>query len=164
MQRRRGARGDLFDFGDPFAGFGDHRSLISNFFERDPFDDPFFTRPFGSMFGPGMLGSGMFGPSMLGPSMFGAGGSLFGDMPSSGFVQHQAPQPNSRRGPIIQELPSDNEEEEEEEEKEKSTKEKDNPRKHPRPSKEPLVQEPDDEIEGIFLLNWLLLCLIGWLS
>ncbi|XXG67356.1 hypothetical protein AAC387_Pa06g0722 [Persea americana] len=150
MQRRGGNGGDPFGFGDPFAGFGDHRSLLSSFFERDPFDDPFFTRPLGSMFGPGMLGSGMFGPSMLGPRMFGAGGGLFGDMPSSGFLQDQAPQPNNiSRGPIIQELSSDNEEEEKdkEEEEDKGTEEKGNPRKHSRPSKEPLVEDPDDAIE-----------------
>ncbi|PIA50014.1 hypothetical protein AQUCO_01300623v1 [Aquilegia coerulea] len=75
MDRGRGGRRDDFlgGFGDPFGGFGDqtHRSLASSFFGgRDPFDDPFFTRPFG-----GMFGSSMFGPSMIGqgPSFFGGG-------------------------------------------------------------------------------------------
>ncbi|KAK4267780.1 hypothetical protein QN277_024515 [Acacia crassicarpa] len=59
MQRRRensekmfGSRNSFGDFGD-IGGFGSHRSMLSNLFGgRDPFDDPFFTRPFDSIFGP----------------------------------------------------------------------------------------------------------------
>ncbi|XP_042513026.1 uncharacterized protein LOC122087956 isoform X2 [Macadamia integrifolia] len=169
MQRGNGGRDDFFNFGDPFAGFGGlggHGSLISNFFGgRDPFDDPFFTRPFGpSMFGPSMFGPSMFGPSMFGPGMFGPRGSIFGDSPASGFIEHEPPQANSlasgfikheppqankSKGPIIKELNSDDEEVEETEAKEKASEEKkDNPRKHSRSSKDPYVEEPDDEAEG----------------
>lgn len=129
MQGRRGA--SFSDFGDPFAGFGSfggfggHRSLVSSVFGgRDPFDDPFFTQPFGGMFE---------------SSLFGSRGSPFIDMPGTGFLEHQVQQPNTR-GPIIEELNSDDEKEEEEK--------KDNPRKHRRSSKEPYVEDADDEAAG----------------
>ncbi|XP_028754175.1 myeloid leukemia factor 1 isoform X2 [Neltuma alba] len=59
MQRRRESgekmsesRNSFNGFGD-IGGFGSHRSMLSNLFGgRDPFDDPFFTRPFDSIFGP----------------------------------------------------------------------------------------------------------------
>lgn len=55
MQRERGDRNDLFDMGDRFSILGGSGSLGSPripslFGGRDPFDDPFFTRPFGSSF------------------------------------------------------------------------------------------------------------------
>lgn len=132
MQGRRGA--SFSDFGDPFAGFGSfggfggHRSLVSSVFGgRDPFDDPFFTQPFGGMFE---------------SSLFGSRGSPFMAMPGTGFLEHQVQQPNTR-GPIIEELNSDDEKEEEEK--------KDNPRKHRRSSKEPYVEDADDEASGVFL-------------
>ncbi|XP_043694668.1 uncharacterized protein LOC122645425 [Telopea speciosissima] len=147
MQRGRGGN-DLFDFGDPFAGFGGfggQRNLIPNLFGgRDPFDDPFFNRPFGGMFGPSM-----FGPSMFGPSMFGQRGSFFGDSPASGFIEHEPPQANKSEGLVIKELNSDDEEVDEEDEKLKASKEKiENPRKHSRSSKGPYVDDQDDEAEG----------------
>ncbi|KAJ4956190.1 hypothetical protein NE237_012973 [Protea cynaroides] len=158
MSRRRGIRDDLFDFGDPFAGFGGfggHGSLISSVFGgRDPFDDPFLTRPFGGMLGPSMFsssmfGSSMFGSSMFGPSMFGSRESFIGDSPASGSMKHEPTQANKSKGPIIKELNSDDEEVEEEEEKEKTSKEKkNNSRKHFRSSKDPYVEYPDDEVEG----------------
>lgn len=153
MQRGRG-RGDLFDFGDPFAGFGgfgEHRSLMTSVFNRDPFDDPFFNRPFGSMFGPSMFngpsvfaGPSMFnGPSVFaGPSMFGTGRSPFGDLHNPGFLEHQPPQANKSKGPVIEEVSSD-EEKDDKDDKEKS----DHPIKHPRSSKAILIEEPDDEGE-----------------
>ncbi|OMO80874.1 hypothetical protein COLO4_23876 [Corchorus olitorius] len=132
MQGGRGGRDPFFDFGG-FGGFGGFgafggngpRSMLSNFFGgRDPFDDPFFTRPFG----------------MFESSIFGPGHSPFPDMHPSGFIEHQAPQPNSNRsrGPIIQELDSDDEKEAEEEKRE-------NPRKHRRSNDEPYVEVPNDE-------------------
>ncbi|XP_022759207.1 myeloid leukemia factor 1-like [Durio zibethinus] len=128
MQGGRGGRDPFFDFGEPFGGFGGFggpRSLISNFFGgRDPFDDPFFTRPFGSMFE---------------SSFFGPGQSPFPDMHPTGFIEHQAPEPKRPRGPIIQELNSDDEKEE----TDKETKE--NPKKHGRSNDEPYVEVPDDE-------------------
>ncbi|CAL9189502.1 unnamed protein product [Musa hybrid cultivar] len=134
MQRGRGGRDDFFGFGDPFAGFGGFGrpgSLISSFFGgRDPFDDPFFTQPFGSM----------MGPSMLGPSMFAGRGSLFGETSNAGFLE-QAPPVNKSKGPIIQELSDDDDGGE----GEKADKEqKENPRKHSRTSKEPFVQDSDE--------------------
>lgn len=54
MQRGREDRNDLFDPGDPFSifrGFGSLRSMMPTLFGGgDPFDDLFFTHPFGSMF------------------------------------------------------------------------------------------------------------------
>lgn len=135
MQRGRGGRDDFFGFGDPFAGFGGFGrpgNLISSFFGgRDPFDDPFFTRPFGSM----------MGPSMFGPSLFGE--RAFIDMNHGGFIEQQAPQSSKSKGPIIRELSDD--EDNVEEESHEDDKDKKNPRKHSRLSKEPFVQDPDDE-------------------
>ncbi|KAF9617837.1 hypothetical protein IFM89_039019 [Coptis chinensis] len=115
-----------FGGGDPFGGFGhdpfsnfggfggQQRSLVSSMFGgRDPFDDPFFTRPFGgsSIFGGG---PNMFGAPM--PSMFG-GPSLFGESPSPaiGFIDNRGhpSQGNTTRGPVIEEILSDDEGKEE---------------------------------------------------
>lgn len=159
MQRGRGGRDDLFGgFGDPFAGFpgfgGRPGSLISSFFGgRDPFDDPFFTQPFGSMMGPqpfgSMMGPSMMGPSVFGPSMFGSRGSAFGESTNAGFLeQRAAAPPNRSNGPIIQEISSDGEEDGEENEGSGTADEKkENPRKHSRSSREPYVQDPDEEVE-----------------
>ncbi|CAL0313395.1 unnamed protein product [Lupinus luteus] len=166
MQRGRGGRDPFSDFGDPFAGFGGFgsfgppRSLISSFFGgRDPFDDPFFTQPFG-----GMLESSPFGGPSRFPSSFGGqsgfpspfGGpsgfpSPFGgpsgfpfppNMRPSGLIENQAPQPSRPRGPIIEELNSDDENVDAEEEN------RGNPRKHGRSDNEPVVEHPDDGFEG----------------
>lgn len=52
MQRGREDRNDLFGTGDPFSifrGFGSLRSMMPTPFGGGaPFDDLFFTRPFGS--------------------------------------------------------------------------------------------------------------------
>ncbi|GMJ15016.1 hypothetical protein HRI_005170800 [Hibiscus trionum] len=120
--------GDLFgDFGG-FGGFGGPpRSLLSNFFGgRDPFVDPFFTHPFGSMFE-----SSLFGPGQV----------PFMDMHPTGFIEHQAPEPKRPRGPIIEELNSDDEKEE------GDSGVKGNPRKHSRSDAGPYVEVPDDEAE-----------------
>lgn len=134
MQRGRGGRDPFSDFGDPFAGFGGFgggRSLMSSFFGgRDPFDDPFFTRPFGG--GMPMFESSFFGP----PS-----GSPFANMHQNAFIENQPPQPKRSRGPIIEELNSDDEKEQAAEEK------NDNSRKHGRSSNGPVVEHPDDEVE-----------------
>lgn len=143
MQRGRGGRDDLSGgFGDPFGGFpgmgGRPGSLISSFFGgRDPFDDPFFTQPFG----------GVMGPSMFGPSMFGPQGNLFGQMSNAGFLEQQAPPPPSRsRGPIIEEISSDVEEEDDKEVNKHADKKKESSRKHSRSSKEPYVHDPDEDV------------------
>nr|CAD1840636.1 unnamed protein product [Ananas comosus var. bracteatus] len=130
-----GGRDDLFGFGDPFAGFGGFGrpgtgSLVSSFFGgRNPFDDPFFTRPFGYL---------------MGPSMFDPRPGILGDTGNTGFIE-QAPPPSKPRGPVIKELNSDDEEEDEEEKIHKDK--KDNPRKHSRSSEEPDVQHPVEETE-----------------
>ncbi|KAL8141689.1 hypothetical protein V2J09_014721 [Rumex salicifolius] len=140
MQGRRGGRDNFFGFGGPFSGFGGfggHGSLISSVFGgSDPFDDPFFTRPFeGHPFG-----------SMFGSSFFGAGGSPFVDSPA-GFLEHQPsiphahgqPQINRRRGPVIEHLDSD----EENAKDDGSTDRKDKRRS----GKEPYVGDPNDDAE-----------------
>ncbi|XP_048320311.2 uncharacterized protein LOC107430250 isoform X2 [Ziziphus jujuba] len=136
MQGGRGGRNPFSEFGDPFAGFGGfggfggRGSLMSNFFggRGDPFDDPFFTRPFG-----GMFDSSFFGPSI--------GMNPFAEMHPSGFLEQQPPEPKRSRGPIIEELNSDDENEDDKEKRE-------NPKKHARTSNEPYIEVPDDEIEG----------------
>lgn len=147
MQRGRGGRDDIFGgfggFGDPFGGLhgfgGRPGSLISSFFGgRDPFDDPFFTQPFG----------GMMGPSMLGPNIFGPRGNPFGESSTAGFLEQQAlPPPVRSTGPIIQEISSDGDEADEDGGNKNADKKKHNPRKHSRSSKEPYVQDPDEEVE-----------------
>ena len=63
-------------------------------------------------------------------------------MHPSGFLARQNPEPSrQRRGPIIQELDSD-------EENDDTAEKKENPRKHGRSDGEPSVEHPDDEIEG----------------
>ncbi|CAM0912612.1 unnamed protein product [Alopecurus aequalis] len=111
MERGRDGRerNDVFGAGDPFAGFGGGfaplgSSMPSLFGGRDPFDDPFFTQPFGGRIGgPGMFGPGLFGP-MGAPSMFGAFG------PGHGFLE-QAPPPRSNNDgrPVITEIDDDEE-------------------------------------------------------
>ncbi|KDP28758.1 hypothetical protein JCGZ_14529 [Jatropha curcas] len=87
MQREREGRNDIFGMGgsDPFGNFRGFGMMPSLFGGRDPFDDPFFTRPFGSWFE-----SGGFEP----PS------SAFGDASRT-----------SNPGVVIQEVTSEDEEE-----------------------------------------------------
>lgn len=147
MHRGGGGRDPFFDFGDPFGGFGGFgsfgppRNLLSSFFGgRDPFDD-FFNRPFGGMFESSPFGGPAGFPGFPGfPAM-----SLPQDMHPAGFLeqhQDQAPEPSARRGPIIEELSSDDENGEAKEER------KGNPRKHGRSSNEPYVEHPGEESEG----------------
>ncbi|KAE9597721.1 hypothetical protein Lal_00041430 [Lupinus albus] len=156
MQRGRGGRDPFSGFGDPFAGFGGFgsfgppRSLFSSVFGgRDPFDDPFFTRPFGGMlesspFG-GLSGfpSPFVGPAGF-PSPFGgpAGFPFPPNMCPSRLIENQAPQSSRPRGPIIEELDSDDENVDAKEES------KGNPRKHGRSDNEQVVEHPDDGLEG----------------
>ncbi|GMH29825.1 hypothetical protein Nepgr_031668 [Nepenthes gracilis] len=138
MQGGRRGRDSFFEFGDPFAGFGGfgsfgQGSLLPSFFGgRDPFDDPFFTRPFGSPFG-----------SLFPSNFLVRGASPFADAPATGFLEHQQPPPNKPRGPIIEELNSDDEKAEDE----GPNNTKDNPRKHSRSKNEPYVEDPDDEAQ-----------------
>ncbi|XP_073134034.1 uncharacterized protein [Henckelia pumila] len=164
----QGGRDPFFGFGDPFGsfnglgGFGGQRNMLPGFFGgRDPFEDPFFTRP-GSIFGSSFFGSnggpfmnlhngGPFmnlpnaGPFMNlpigGPFMNASSGGPFTDENSSGFQDHQPSMSNKSKGPVIEELTSDEGTDENESEKETKA----NPRKHGRSSKEPIVDDPDDE-------------------
>lgn len=148
--------GDFPSFPDPFAGFGliggggfggggGGRSLVEEFFGHDPFEDPFFRRPFGGLFGP--PGNSLFGSgSLLGPMRgnmgMGMGMSMGMGMlddepfsrPSNEVFIDQRPfnsaQPQGRRGPVIEELPDDNEA----------------PASESKPaSTEPIVEHPDEE-------------------
>ncbi|KAM0915046.1 hypothetical protein ACQ4PT_011083 [Festuca glaucescens] len=131
MERGRDGRNDPFGAGGPFAGFGAGfgplgGSMPSLFGGRDPFDDPFFTQPFGGrMGGPGMFGPGLFGP-MGGPGMFGAG---------DGFLEQAPPRSNNPGRPVITEI-----DDEEEEDGERGGKQG---TRH-----EAYVQEPDDGNDG----------------
>ncbi|CAI0413887.1 unnamed protein product [Linum tenue] len=135
MQGGRGGGDPFFGFGgDPFAGFGGfggfggRRSMLSGIFEgRNPFDDPFFTRPFG----------GMFEPSFFGPNA-----NPFVPMHPPAYIEHQAPVPNRSQGPIIEELESDDEKQDADKER------KENSRKHGRSGKGPYVEEVDEEYEA----------------
>lgn len=141
----QGGRDPFFGFGDPFGGFGRQMSSASEFFGgRNPFDDPFFRSPFGGMFESSIFGpnGGPFmNPNNGGPFMNPHIGVPFMNPRASGFPEHQPPQPNRSRGPIIEELSSDDEKDEKESGEEK----KENPRKHGRSCKEPIVEDPDDE-------------------
>ncbi|PKA53081.1 hypothetical protein AXF42_Ash018989 [Apostasia shenzhenica] len=141
MQRGRGRRDDFLGFGDPFGGFGGFGgfgrpgSLISDFFGgRNPFDDPFFSQPFGSM---------------MGPSFFGPVGSIFGSANHAthgGFLEHEPPPQNKSKGPIIKELNSDGDDDDEGDGEDADKNNNDNLRKHLRSGKEPYVEYPDEEI------------------
>jgi hypothetical protein len=183
MQGGRGGRQGLFGFGDPFVGFGGFGqpgNIMSGFFGgANPFDDPFFTNPFGGMIQPsfstpfsGMMqpsfmnpfGS-MMQPSLLGSSMFASHGNFnggtFGSQThlnqgmsnASGFIQ-QASESSRPKGPIIKELSSDDEDKPEDDKED--GKKNGNFRKHPRESREPCVEDPDEEEEEgqfIFLIG-----------
>nr|QIB03066.1 hypothetical protein [Oliveria decumbens] len=125
MSGRRGNGDPFSQFGDMFAGFGGfggHQSLASSFFGgRDPFDDPFFSRPFGGMLGP-MMNADPFNTSMGSHMMNSHQSGLMNARPSTGA--------NRSRGPIIEELNSDDEVVEDEEKKHA-------PKKHCRSSEGP---------------------------
>ncbi|CAI0476779.1 unnamed protein product [Linum tenue] len=135
MQGGRGGGDPFFGFGgDPFAGFGGfggfggRRSMLPGLFDgRNPFDDPFFTCPFG-----GMFESSIFGPHA----------NPFAPMHPPTYIEHQAPVPNRSQGPTIEELESDDEKQDADKER------KENSRKHGRSGKGPYVEEVDDEAEG----------------
>lgn len=140
MQGRGGGRDPFSNFGSPFGGFGSPGNLMSSFFGgRDPFDDPFFTRPFGGMFESNFFGpNGNPFPNMHPPAFFEHPSAFPAQAPE--FLEHQPPEPKRSKGPIIEELDSDEEEVEEK---------KDNPRKHGRSSNGgPHIQYPDNRAEG----------------
>jgi hypothetical protein len=124
MQRGREGQDGFFHSDDLLGGvrgFGSHGSLMPSLFgDRDPFDDPFFTRPFGSLFDFGRFGSS--------------------DANSS------KDQTSRAKGITIEELNSDDEGQNEEDEG--TGAENDNRQKHSRSSKEPSVEHPDDDADG----------------
>lgn len=135
--RGSGRGNPFFGFGDPFSGFGGMPSLFGG---RDPFDDPFFTQPFGGIFsGSPFMDMNPFGSSLFGPR-------------ASPFINQQPPRiheirpslPNNSRGPIIEELNSDDENEQPDDEHNK----KENPGTHFRSEIQPYIEHPDDEFEG----------------
>lgn len=121
---QRGRRGEFHDFGDPFAGFrgfGRSGSLVSSFFGgRDPFDDPFFSRPFGRM------QPGTFHPH---------GSRPFAEASDAVFPEQQPAQQKKAQGPpVIQEISSDD----------------DDDIHHSRSGQGPyVVQDPDEVAEGL---------------
>ncbi|KAJ6400417.1 hypothetical protein OIU84_015961 [Salix udensis] len=116
MQRERQGRSDLFAAGDPFVNFQGFGMMPGLFGGRDPFDDPFFTRTFGSM-----LGSGRFDP------------------PSS--TSREVSQTNRGKTLVIEELSSDDEGEKKDVQ---TGDEKSDHQKHIGSNKEPSVEHPDD--------------------
>lgn len=137
-------RNPFSQFGDMFAGFGGHQSLTSSFFGgRDPFDDPFFTRPFGGMLGP-MMNADPFNVSMGSSHMMSSHHSGF---PTHGPLMNAHPSPGAIRsnGPIIEELNSDDEVVEDEE-KEHA------PKKHCRSSEGP--SEIEGEVHSLCLVKF----------
>ncbi|KAG7998354.1 hypothetical protein I3843_01G254900 [Carya illinoinensis] len=124
MQRgREGAdnfshSGDLLGSFWSSAGFGSRRSMMPSLFgDRDPFDDPFFTRPFGSLFD-----SGMF---------------------SSSAAVSGKDQTSRAPGIVIEELNSDDEGKTEK--GEGTGPDKDNGPKNYPSSQEPSIEHPDDD-------------------
>ncbi|GAV92207.1 hypothetical protein CFOL_v3_35588, partial [Cephalotus follicularis] len=124
MQREIKGTNDLYDMDDLFGGFrgfgnfGFHRSMMPSLFGgRDPFDDPFFTRPFGSMFE-----SSMFGPRSASADRL---------------------QLDGEKGIVIEELNSDGEGEEDK----GTEAEKYIHQKNSGSGKEPSVEHPDDNVD-----------------
>lgn len=116
MERRRDGTDDFF------GGFGFGRSMFPSLFGgRSPFDDPFFTRPVGSLFE-----SSMFGPTSA----------------SSGTMRDSF----KEKGVVIEELNFDDDDEGQEEEGPADGKE--SGRKHSKSRREPSIEHPDDVDDG----------------
>ncbi|XP_056174005.1 uncharacterized protein LOC115689197 isoform X1 [Syzygium oleosum] len=120
MQRGRQGREDFFNMGDPFSSYRGFGSFPTLFGGRDPFADPFFTRPFASM-----LNTGVFGP-----------GYPIDDTPSS----------NNSKGLVIEELNSDDEGgAENKEDTNHETNGNDGHQRHDASIRAPSVEHPDDD-------------------
>ncbi|KAL5571543.1 hypothetical protein UlMin_021140 [Ulmus minor] len=118
MQRGGEGREGLFNSSDPSSNFGSNRSMFPSLFGgRDPFDDPFFSRPFGSLFE----------------------SSLFGPRAANSDRLERRPE----KGILIEELSSDDEGQEDE----GIADDNDNGPKHTESSKEPTVEHPDDAVD-----------------
>lgn len=108
--------------GDPFGGrFGNFGGFRGSLFGgRDPFDDPFFTRPF---------------EDLLEPNTFSSGAASFSNNNNNGG-----------RGLTIEELPSDEEVEEDEDEDE--GKDIGCEEGHTSSENQPSVEHPEDDSDG----------------
>ncbi|PKI70429.1 hypothetical protein CRG98_009204 [Punica granatum] len=137
MERERQARDTFFNIDHPsrsFPGFGDFPSLVGG---RDLFDDPFFTRPFGS-FGGGDPFHNLFRPV----------GSIFDSNVSNGSMD-DASNSGSNKGVVIEELDSDDESELTAKAATMATEEHYvGDQKHKLVSGEPWVEHPDNGAEA----------------
>ncbi|KAJ8748881.1 hypothetical protein K2173_013314 [Erythroxylum novogranatense] len=116
MQKERSGRNGLFGLGDSFGAFRGFNTMPSLFGGRDPFDDPFFTRPSGSMFE---------------SSKFQHDSHATGD----------ASDVYREKGVVIEEVTSDGEDEDGEAQ---TMNKKNNHREHFCSNEEPSVEHPDD--------------------
>ncbi|KAF8028402.1 hypothetical protein BT93_E1112 [Corymbia citriodora subsp. variegata] len=119
MQRGGQGREDFFNMGDPFSSFQGFGSFPSLFGGRDPFDDSFFKRPFGSMFS-----TGGFGP---------------------GYAVDDTPSSNNSKGLIIEELNSDDEEGVGNKDTNPETNANEGHQRHDASIRAPSVEHPDDD-------------------
>lgn len=131
MQRNRENSDDEMKTGNLFDDFRAHTSRMPSIFGgRDPFDDPFFTRPFGSISGSGMFNtSGPFGSSS---------------------------QVSGMKGPVIEELCSEDEGEEEEDggHDESAKNERCKATNVESLNNNPIVEHPDDEDNGTWIISF----------
>ncbi|MFS8003774.1 putative myeloid leukemia factor [Helianthus anomalus] len=141
MQGGRGRGNPFFSFGDPFGSFGGMPDLFGG---RDPFDDPFFTRPFGGIFSSGPLGSPFMDLNPFGSSFFGPRANPFMVEQAPRIPETRPMLPNSSRGPIIEELNSDDEKEQPDADDGKNK----NSREHVRSETQPYIVHPDDDFEA----------------
>ncbi|KAK2992618.1 hypothetical protein RJ640_015974 [Escallonia rubra] len=120
MQRGGEGTTDSIRSGGLSDGFGSQRSMMSSIFGgRDAFDDPFFSRPFGSIFGSGMTNSS----------------SPFDDPPRASRTDR----------PVIEELDTDDEGEVEEEEGHGTGAKN---RMSTQSNNDPVVEHPEDQPNG----------------
>ncbi|OIS99172.1 PREDICTED: uncharacterized protein LOC109230855 isoform X1 [Nicotiana attenuata] len=120
MQRERGGRDNFNSFSSPFDGFGGMMSSI--FGGRDPFDDPFFTRPF-----PKLSQSSMLHPTT----------------PADDLQQFA-----NSNGPVIQEINMDDEGEVElESAEEDGVNGSEEERDRDYANRNPLVEHPEDQTD-----------------
>ncbi|KAI3687467.1 hypothetical protein L1987_81164 [Smallanthus sonchifolius] len=141
MQGGRGRGNPFFGFGDPFSSIGGIPDLFGG---RNPFDDPFFTRPIGGIFSSGPLGSPFMDINPFGSSFFGPRASPFMVEQAPRIHESRPPLPNNSRGPIIEELNSDDENDQPDAEDSKNK----NSREHVRSEVQPYIVHPDDEFEA----------------
>lgn len=161
--------GPFGNSGGPFGNFGNLRGFGPG--RMDPFDHPFFRNPIASMFDSSIfrpIGGSFMNDPFMNPAAFGflehehppasfmnsaVSGLLEHErLPASSmnsaatrFLEHERPLENRSRGPVIEELSSD----EEGGGKESGYEKLHNPRKHARSRNEPFVEFPDDETAGM---------------